>query len=69
MATKFPINTPLQLPAFIFTFLPKIQLLPISIESGAPNNTPDSNESFDENVEQINNQIKTDMNQIDNRED
>ena len=31
--------------------------------------TPDSNETFDENVEQINNEIKYSMNQIDNRND
>ena len=30
---------------------------------------PDSNETFDENVEQINNEIKSSMNQIDNRND
>ena len=30
---------------------------------------PDSNETFDENVEQINNEIKYSMNQIDNRND
>jgi hypothetical protein len=29
-------------------------------------NTPDSNETFDANVEQINNEIKADMNQMDN---
>jgi len=31
--------------------------------------TPDSNETFNENVEQINNEIKYSMNQIDNRND
>jgi hypothetical protein len=31
--------------------------------------TPDSNETFDENFEQINNEIKYSMNQIDNRND
>ena len=30
---------------------------------------PDSNETFDENVEQINNEIKSSMNQIDNQND
>ena len=31
--------------------------------------TPDSNETFDENVDRINNEIKSSMNQMDNRED
>ena len=42
MATSLPMNIPLHPPAFILTFLPKIQFAPISISSGAPNLTPDS---------------------------